>query len=507
MAMAVSNQQSRDAALLRATTELFSLGAQHDADEIRRFEELATHFIGKVSAADRAFVAERLTKTKDAPGSVLRLLGKDLIEIAAPVLRRAEGLSEIDLLSILSTTGPAHHRQIAQRPNLPAPVVTALRLAGDPETVRLLAAYPQPEAAPVAPAAPAPEVVSARPQAVPAEAKRAPAKDGPEAREVFAVARAMTAALSFEMTSLASGSPETQLPAPETASALLAREEEASTPAPAAQKPATLDAKVVEPVATQPAVLEPAPSKAANPVLLELPEIEAEPEPSEAERLPTHADIRQIDVALDAGPVEPPVAEELEAEAASPYAVPAIVDFLSLDARERFEALARLLGRAGPADPGMTVIDADNAFRVALGNARVSQHARRRQREALIAALAHGLRLDVESVTEIADDPSGEALVVLLRAIGLSEAEAHQILLFANPAIAEAVETFFRLARLSGEIGRDAADRIVSAWRGDAPASAGHQPYLADTMMRRDPRGNAVRPVEHEAAAERRSAG
>jgi len=40
-----------------------------------------------------------------------------------------EPLSEIGLLSIISATGPQHHRLIARRANLPAPVVTALSSA------------------------------------------------------------------------------------------------------------------------------------------------------------------------------------------------------------------------------------------------------------------------------------------------------------------------------------------------------------------------------------------
>ncbi|MBN8998785.1 MAG: DUF2336 domain-containing protein [Rhizobiales bacterium] len=479
--MAVSNQQSRDAALLRATTELFALSARHDADEIRRFEELATHFLGKVTPGDRAFVAERLAKTPDAPASVLRMLGKDLVEIAAPILRRSAALSEIDLLSIISATGPQHHRLIARRANLPAPVVTALRLAGDSETADLLAAYPQ--AAPLPAATPAPQPLPAPPPEIvstsvsqPASGALEPAAPAilpptalardPDAREVFSVARAMTAALSVEMTTLATFAPRL-VPAAVQAPAATPHEVEAA-------------AERIEPPAMSAMDIDTPPD--AGDVSYESavePRSEAEAEPDIVPAGDTAIAISGEANSADA--IEDP-AEDDEAAVAG---VPAITSFLSLDARGRFESLVRLLGRAGPADPGMTVIDADNAFRVALGSARVSQHARRRQREALIQALAEGLRLDVASVREIADDPSGEALVVLVRAIGLSEAEAHQVLLFANPVIGEAMETFFRLARLSGELGREAAERVVASWRGDIARMSGHRPIHSEIERRR----------------------
>lgn len=204
------------------------------------------------------------------------------------------------------------------------------------------------------------------------------------------------------------------------------------------------------------------------------------------------------------------IAPGIVSTAVEPQAIDPLAEFLALDARGRQDALARLCGRVGPADPGMTVLDADSAFRVALGSARVSQSTRRRQREALIRALADGLKLDTETVTSITDDPSGEALVVLLRAIGLAETETHQVLLFANPVIADAVDTFFRLARLSTEVGRDAAEKIVAGWRGEgSPSRSGHQPLFADMELRRGSHAGHMRAPETAGAAdaERRTAG
>ncbi len=124
-----STQQMRDSALLRATTELFVQELVHDRDEIRRYEELATHLLAKVPDADRAYVAERLAVRLDAPLGVMRMLAKDKIEIATPVLRRSPVLGPLDLLSIIAATGPAHCRLIAERPGLPHEVREGLRIS------------------------------------------------------------------------------------------------------------------------------------------------------------------------------------------------------------------------------------------------------------------------------------------------------------------------------------------------------------------------------------------
>ena len=125
------NEQKRDAALLRATTELFVLDVVHDRDELNRFEELALHFLPKVTGEDRVFVAERLALAGDAPVAVVRTLARDMIGVAAPILKHSTVLNSVDLLSIIAATGAEHHRLIARRVGLSLEVKRALRLTGD----------------------------------------------------------------------------------------------------------------------------------------------------------------------------------------------------------------------------------------------------------------------------------------------------------------------------------------------------------------------------------------
>jgi uncharacterized protein (DUF2336 family) len=133
-----STEDARDANLIRATTDLYVQDPVHDRDESRRFEELATHFLPRISITDRAYVSERLADRLDAPPSVMRMLARDAIDVAAPVLSSSPVLDSLALLSTIAATGAEHHRIIARRKDLPDQVRRALRLTGDAEVLHLI---------------------------------------------------------------------------------------------------------------------------------------------------------------------------------------------------------------------------------------------------------------------------------------------------------------------------------------------------------------------------------
>ena len=126
-----ANRKTRNAALLRVTTELYALDRDHSADQRRRYEELATHLLPEAPLADRVFIAECLADIEDAPVAILRMLARDVLEVAEPVITKSPALGTFDLLSAISATGPEHHRLIARRPHLPADVARALDLVGN----------------------------------------------------------------------------------------------------------------------------------------------------------------------------------------------------------------------------------------------------------------------------------------------------------------------------------------------------------------------------------------
>jgi hypothetical protein len=86
------------------------------------------------------------------------MLARDVIEVAAPVIKHSSVLGPIDLLAVIAATGPEHHRLIARRSYLSPEVARALRLTGDATLIAKL------DGAPVIPAAapPAPADVPAR---------------------------------------------------------------------------------------------------------------------------------------------------------------------------------------------------------------------------------------------------------------------------------------------------------------------------------------------------------
>ena len=145
--VARANQQTRDSALLSATTELFVQDLTHDEDEIRRYEELAIHFLSKVPVDVRASVSERLAVCADAPQSVIRTLARDVFQVAAPVIRRSPVLDSFDLLAVIAATDVEHHRLIARRSDLGDDVRRALRLTGDAEVIGYLDKGPSMRAA------------------------------------------------------------------------------------------------------------------------------------------------------------------------------------------------------------------------------------------------------------------------------------------------------------------------------------------------------------------------
>jgi hypothetical protein len=347
-----SSQRSRDAALLRATTELFIQEAAHDRDEIRRYEELAIHFLPRVAVEDRIHVATRLADRPDAPQSVIRMLAKDTIEVAREVLARSSVLGALDLLAVIAATGAEHHRLIAARPNLAADVVRALKLVGDPDAV----ASPQ---------------GGDKPVATPATASAAPRS---WAREL--------------------------------------------------PPPARGPARIV--------------------------------------------------------PLDPDLIE--------------FRNFLAAERSLRLRLMADLASwppRRPYQGPGSRL---DHAFRSILGAAQIVGFARRNQRRELITAIADGLALPEEIVRASLDDRSGEPVAVLLKALGLDNIQAQQVLLLATPAIGQDVNVFFRLVDLYAAMEPSVAEILVASWRGDeAQRVHRHEAHFAENgEIRRSGIANAT---------------
>jgi uncharacterized protein (DUF2336 family) len=328
MTLAQARPEERDGTLLRAATALFCQEPAHDRDAVRRYEQLAIHLLPKLKPNDRAFVASLLGGRQDAPPSVMRLLARDAIGVAGPVLRHSKSLSTIDLLGVIATTGVDHHQLIAGRPDLSADVLRALEIA-----------------------------------------KRKPSVD-----------------------------------------------------------PTGLEAETdADSTLTQPAP----PTR---------PKTNAAPAYSEFLKAPTDRRLRILGEASD--------------------------------------HQWRAVGTNGSKR-------LDQVLRRSYASAEIVVAAKRRDRAGLVAAFTHALGISSEVATQLLSDPSGEPLVLMARAAGLSEADGRTVLLLANKQIGESVDAFLRLADLYASLEASTAEAFIEAWRPTAShRQAKHSPVYSGEIDR-----------------------
>lgn len=125
------------------------------------------------------------------------------------------------------------------------------------------------------------------------------------------------------------------------------------------------------------------------------------------------------------------------------------------------------------------------------------RHVREAARRLEVAALARNpyefatilvgtLGITQTLAVRIAQDPSGEPLIVAARALALPGEILQRIVLFLNPAVGESVERVYDLVRLHDEIAPETALRMVTVWRmASAARMMRPRPYLHDDEQRR----------------------
>jgi hypothetical protein len=119
--------------LLRVLTDLYLQRPTHTPEDEGYYAELAVRLIDAVEVPERAALAARLAAVSSAPRAVLMRLARDVIEVAAPILRQSPCLTAADLDAV-AACGGAHADAIAARPvaakTAPAAVVAATPSAG-----------------------------------------------------------------------------------------------------------------------------------------------------------------------------------------------------------------------------------------------------------------------------------------------------------------------------------------------------------------------------------------
>ena len=125
--------------LLRELTELFFVApSSHAAGEAALFDAVLTKLSGEMEEAVRAELAVRLSSEEYPPRTLVKALANDVIDVAAPVLRRSNALTEGDLVEIATSQGQGHLRAVARRETLSEKLSDLIVERGDDQTLEVL---------------------------------------------------------------------------------------------------------------------------------------------------------------------------------------------------------------------------------------------------------------------------------------------------------------------------------------------------------------------------------
>lgn len=105
-------------------------------------------FLGLVVEAEREIrqrLAAKLAHAEWAPAALVNVLALDEIEIARPVIAQSPVLKDHDLIRLLAEATIEHQIEVARRPQLGAPVVSAILKQAEPAVLAALAGNPTAE--------------------------------------------------------------------------------------------------------------------------------------------------------------------------------------------------------------------------------------------------------------------------------------------------------------------------------------------------------------------------
>jgi uncharacterized protein (DUF2336 family) len=128
-------------ATLRRVTDLFLLRADdYSEPQVDVFDQVISRIADRLEAKARAELAVRLAPINNAPTNVVRSLARDeTFEVAAPVLRHSNRLTDQDLLAVASGNSQERLLAISKRRTLSSAVGDVLVTRGNQEVVRSVA--------------------------------------------------------------------------------------------------------------------------------------------------------------------------------------------------------------------------------------------------------------------------------------------------------------------------------------------------------------------------------
>lgn len=115
------------ATLLKRLTDVVCLPASRiNAFERAMTSDLLLELLREASLVERERVSRRLAQMADPPGPLVRVLMRDTLSVARPLLEETAQLGDADLIACLYQAGPEHRRLIAQRRDVSEIVTDAL---------------------------------------------------------------------------------------------------------------------------------------------------------------------------------------------------------------------------------------------------------------------------------------------------------------------------------------------------------------------------------------------
>jgi uncharacterized protein (DUF2336 family) len=123
---------------LRRVTDLFINGAvDYSSEQIGLFDDIFQCLMHLIENSAKALLANRLADIGTAPPLTIRALAfDDLIEVAAPVLSRSEGLDDEALIETARSKSQAHLMAISTRRVLSGAVTDVLVLRGNDAVIQ-----------------------------------------------------------------------------------------------------------------------------------------------------------------------------------------------------------------------------------------------------------------------------------------------------------------------------------------------------------------------------------
>ncbi|GJL97330.1 MAG: hypothetical protein DHS20C06_11470 [Hyphobacterium sp.] len=134
--LAKEKSSERRRELLRDVTDLFFDDVpEQSSAEFSQYDHVLSRLAEDTAVDAREELAERFADIPGAPRGLVLQLARDVIEVAGPILKKSQALSEADLVAIAENQSQAHLKMLTQRPSVPESVSESIVRRGDDETV------------------------------------------------------------------------------------------------------------------------------------------------------------------------------------------------------------------------------------------------------------------------------------------------------------------------------------------------------------------------------------